>query len=285
MKRKLIAALLIAALLGTAAAQTPTAATSSAPAPTSAAASTPGSNAEEVEPRFIWGILIQLAVSRVGTFAWDMFSQWLQAKLTGGSAGLTDRITLGNFLSSAASIRPRSASVTARATDIVVGTPSAPLTTENGKENYQGANIAILVAEPNGTTFKVRPVNQGFKTGERFKLRIVSTFGGELSIENINPRGVRSQIYPPQANQVVVLAIGKETFVPIGGDEYFEFTGEPGKEQLVVNLADPRAAGGHASKAQVFRQDVSYGSNFMQEVANDTYPYISQAVEMQHGAN
>lgn len=281
MKRKLIAAMLIAALLGTAAAQTP-----SVPMSTSTpTASAPGSDAEEVQPRFIWGILIQLAVSRVGTFAWDIFSNWLQAKLTGGSASLTDHITLGNFLSSAASIRPRTGLFSARAADIVVGTPTAPITSENGKENYQGANIAILVAEPNGTSFNVRPVNQGFKTGERFKLRIVSTFGGELSVENINPRGVRSQIYPPQANQVVVLAIGKETFVPIGGEEYFEFTGEPGKEQLVVNLADPRAAGGHASSAQVFRQDVSYGSNFMQQVANDSYPYISQAIEMQHGAH
>jgi hypothetical protein len=275
--RTVIAAL-TAALLGTAMAQTPP------PAPPAPA---PESGGEEVQPRFIWGILIQLAVSRLGGFAWDMFTKWLEARMTGGAGSLTDRLTLGLSGNSGASIRPRAAAgdLNARAADIVVGTPSAPLTVEGGRENYQGANVAILAAEPNGTSFAVRPVNQGFKTGERFKLRVISTFGGELSIENINPLGERKQIYPPQAHQVVVLAVGKETFIPIEAGDYFEFAGKTGKEQLVVNLADPRATGDRASRNKVFRQDVQYGSNFMQEVTPETYPFISQAIDLQHGAN
>ena len=275
--RKIVAAALAAALLSTATAQTP---------PALPPASTGDQGTEEMQPRFIWGILIQLAVSQIGKFAWNTFSSWLEARFTGGAASLTDRWSLGLLGNSGASIRPRSASVdlNTRAADIVVGTPSTPITAEGGKENYQGANVAILAAEPNGTTFLVRPVNEGFKTGERFKLRVISTFGGELSIENINPKGVRVQIYPPQANQVVVLTSGKETLIPIGADDYFEFTGDPGREQLVVNLADPRAAGERASRKPVFRQDVKYGSNFVQEVSSDTYPLISQAIELQHGA-
>jgi hypothetical protein len=166
-----------------------------------------------------------------------------------------------------------------------VGTPSVPLTFDDGKENYQGANIAILAGPKGGNSFQARPINAGFKTGERFKLRIVPTFNGELSLENINPRGERRQIYPAAANQVVNLVAGKETFVPLGPDEYFEFTGEAGKEQLIVNLVDPRAIGNSASKARVFRQDVKYGSNFVQEVPGNTFPHIRQAIDIQHMAN
>jgi hypothetical protein len=34
----------------------------------------------------------------------------------------------------------------------------------------------------------------------------------------------------------------------------------------------------------VYRQDVSYGSNLVQEVTADTYPFISQGIELQHSA-
>ncbi len=272
--KQVLIAVLAAAVLETAMAQ--------APAPTP-----PQDNAgEAVQPRFIWGILIQLAVSHMGRFAWNTFSQWLEARMMSGESALTDRLVLGSRGSPDVVIRPRAAplELNARAADVVVGTPSAPLSTEGGKENYQGANIAVLAAAPSASTFAVRPVNQGFKTGERIKLRVISTFGGELSIENINPRGERTQIYPSNTAQVVVLTAGKETFIPLGADEYFEFIGATGREQLVVNLSDPRATGEHASRNKVYRQDVSYGSNFMQEVTAETYPYISQAIELQHSA-
>jgi hypothetical protein len=269
--RKAIAAALAASMIGSAVAQTTPA---PAPAPST-------STSEEVQPRFVWGILIQLAVSRVGGFAWDIFTRWLETKLTGGLDSLTDRMVLGLTSSSGARIASRSAEVAPRAAP-VIGTPDKPLSVENGKENYQGANIAILAGAKGSTTFEARAVNAGFKTGERFKLRIVSTFGGELTLENINPKGDRRQIYPASSAEVVRLEPGKETFIPLGPDEFFEFTGESGKEQLIVNLVDPRATSGHASTNKVFRQDVKYGSNFVQEVGNDTFANITQAIEIQH---
>jgi hypothetical protein len=266
--RKIVAAAVIAALVGTAAAQTP------AQAPSS----------EEVQPRFIWGVLIQMAVTKLGGFAWDVFTRWMEAKLTGGLDSLTDKMVLGLTGASGASIAPRSATIPTES-GVVVGTPSAPLSVDDGKENYQGANFAILAGPKGSSDLQARPINAGFKTGERFKIRVVSTFAGELVLENINPRGERRQIYPAAANQVVSLQAGKETFVPLGADEYFEFTGDAGKEQLIVNLVDPRAAGGRASKASVYRQDVKYGSNFVQEVPGNTFPHITQAIEIQHAAN
>ncbi len=247
----------------------------------------PAAQDGEVQPRFIWGILINYAISKLSSIVWDIFAGYLQNKLTGGLTSTTGVITQGIISglvgSSGARLAPRSSvAVAARGADIVVGTPETPLSLSNGKENYQGAHVALILANADGKTFSVRPINDGFKTGERFKLRIVSTFGGELTIENINPHGERRQIYPAGTDQIVSLQPGKETVVPLGEDQFFEFARATGREQLVVNLADPRAVGPAASTNKVYRQDQKYGSNFVQEVTPSTYPHISQAIELQH---
>ena len=281
--RTLIAAATAAALIATSTAW------AQQPAPPSGtpAAGTPDSaQTGEVQPRFIWGILINYAISRLGSLAFDMFASYLTSKLTGGLVSnpgvLTQGIVSNLIGSSGARLMPRSSvAVAARGADIVVGNPDTPLKVDGGKENYQGAHVALMLANPD-KTYSVRPVSDGFRTGERFKLRILSTFGGELTIENINPRGERRQIYPAGTDQVVSIEPGKETVIPLGEDQFFEFTRATGREQLVVNLADPRAVGAAASTNKVYRQDQKYGSNFVQEVTPTTFPHISQAIELQH---
>ncbi len=236
---------------------------------------------EEVQPRFIWGILIQIAVSKLASVSWDYFSAWLAKSVPDI---LTGRGAPNLAADSGAEIRGRSSSaVSTRGPGSVAGNPSTALSVDGGRENYQGVHVALVV--PDGKEFAFRPINTGFKTGERFKLRVVSTFAGELALENINPKGERRHLYPPKAEHVVALRPGRETFLPLGKDEYFQFTKATGKEQLVLHLADPRAVGEAASRHPVFRQDVKYGSNFLQQVAPNTYPRISQAIELQHSAN
>ena len=75
-----------------------------------------------------------------------------------------------------------------------------------------------------------------------------------------------------------------EIMIPLGQDEYFEFTGDTGDEQLVITLRDPRAFGDAAAPAVVTRKDENNGSNFMQELAANTYPVISQALKLKHGS-
>jgi hypothetical protein len=237
---------------------------------------------EEVQPRIIWGILIQIVISRLASASWDYFSAWL-AKSVPDLAGRSGPPNLA--ADSGAEIRARSSlAVTARtSSNSVVGNPDTAMNVEGGRENYQGMHLALVV--PEGKEFAFRPISAGFKTGERFKLRLVSTFDGELTIENINPKGERRHIYPPRDDQVVAVQRGRETFLPLGKDEYFQFTKATGREQLVLQLVDPRAVGDRASKHPVYRQDVKYGSNFLQQVAPNTYPRIAQAVELQHAAH
>lgn len=238
---------------------------------------------EDVAPRFIWGILIQVAISKLASASFDIFTAWLQNQVP----AVTDRSAPPNVAAdSGAEVRARSSmAVGERAAESVAGDPPAPLVVDNGRENYQGAHVALVAMASDGKEFSYRPINGGFKTGERFKLRVVSTFGGELTLENINPRGERRHIYPPNREHVVALKPGRETFLPLGKDEFFQFTKATGREQLIVNLADPRAVGAGASRHPVFRQDQKYGSNFLQQVAPNTYPRLSQPIELSHTAN
>lgn len=245
---------------------------------------------EEFESKFIWGLLINYAVSKLSSAVFEIFMKWAVGKLTGGEGGIANSIVANLVRDSGAKFSSRAAATAAitpaagQPAQIVVGNPDRPLVADGKKENYQGVHMALMMAEDGGKTFVFRPVNQGFRTGERFKLRVLSTFGGELTIDNINPRGERRQIYPPRADQVVTLLPSSETLLPLDANQFFEFTGATGREQLVISVADARAVGSAASRNKIFRQDTKFGSNFLQEASSDAYPSIQQSVELVHTA-
>jgi hypothetical protein len=240
--------------------------------------------AEEVKPKFIWGLLLNIAFK----FAMSAFSEWLGNKITTDLADTSKlnkiMLTSANAaivsLSDAAPFGSRSAGAPE---NTVVGEPTKPITVENGRENYQGVHVAIVGFNRAGAVTGVQPVTAGFKSGDRIKIKVLPTFDGLLVIENITPKGERKQIYPPAGSQVVALKAGAEIMVPLARDDYFEFAGATGDEQLVITIRDPRAFGGKESLVQVNRKDDKYGSSFVQELAPDTYPVISQTLKLQHG--
>lgn len=245
-------------------------------------------SADEMQPKFIWGILIKFAVN----YAVSALGSYLLTKLT-------EQLTPQNLASML--LRGKSASIVplagidtgigaglgaksaGAAENTVAGLPTTALKVENGRENYQGLHVALMSFDRAGKALGFQPVTAGFRTGERFKLRVLPTFDGLLVIDNINPRNQRRQIYPAQPNNVVSIKAGIEIMIPLGQDEYFEFTGGGGDEQLVVTLRDPRAFGRAAATAVVTRKDENNGSNFLQELTPDTYPVISQALKLKHG--
>ena len=235
----------------------------------------------DVEPKFIWGFLINFVVSKLASAAFDTFTNWLTGRMSAGLDKGFDKLTSSMFSGSGARLKPRAATGVVVPPQVVPGNPDTTLVVSGDQANFQGVHIAIAIANPDGS-FGVRPVNQGFRTGERFKLRVVATFDGELNIENINPAGERKQVYPANGGEVVQLVSGKQALVPLGENQFFQFTGKTGQEQLVITLRDPRASGQAASLAKVSRQDKEYGSNFLQEVKPGTFPVISQAIELEH---
>ena len=262
----------------------------------------------EVQEKFIWGIVVNIVLSS----AFSMFGDWLTKKLGGDPGAGGKPLTLPSFgnainaaptpVGSASDIRGMLVNVAVVAitgalsgklnsalTRAFLGkdvpttaAPKAPLQIKDGDPNYQAAHIAILAVDDAGNVTGFRPVREGFRTGERFKVRVISTFDALVAIGNINPSGKEKQIYPPAKNTIISVKAGTEIVLPLVADQYFQFTGETGTDQLVVTLVDPRALEGKPSKARVHRQDVEFGSNFAQEVAPDTYPVISQPIALLH---
>jgi len=199
----------------------------------------------------------------------DRFSQWTKARLTAKGAGTA-------FIARSLSDGPAGVKETMQLT------ATTTAITDDAGSDYQGAYIAIVGADNAGNVGDARPAKAGFKTGERFKLRAVSTFGAHVVIENINAKGERRQIYPPEGTQVVVVQAGADTLLPLGAKEFFEFAKTAGEEQLVISLRDPRAVGDAASRQKVFRKDEESGTHFVQEVAKGTFPTISEAIRFDH---
>jgi len=162
--------------------------------------------------------------------------------------------------------------------------PAQPATaiTDTAGVDYHGAYIAIVATDQAGNVTGGRPLKAGFRTGERFKLRALTTFNAHIVVENINARGDKRQIYPAEGAGVVVVQSGGYVLLPLGAKEFFEFTRATGQELLVISLRDPRAIGGAESRQQVLRVDEKDGTTFLQEVAKGTFPAILEPIRLEH---
>lgn len=276
--RRLLAAILLLALLLPARGQlAPAAPSSSAPAGASAPAPE-----VEVEPKFIWGLVLNIAVK----FAMNAFMEWRARKLTNDlSHPLNYRQLLLNS-ASAGLVSMAGGSVATlfgfKSDNTVADLPTKPIELQNGQPNYQGAHVAIVAYDAAGRVSGLRPVTAGFRSGDRIKLKVLPTFDAWVVIDNINPQGLRRQIYPPAADQAVALKAGVEVLLPLREDQFFEFAGVQGQEQLVITLRDPRARGAAESRAEVSRKDDDSGSSFVQETPPGTYAVIVQSLQLCH---
>jgi len=254
--------------------------------PPAASAETPPQ--QEVEGKFVWGLLIKL----VAPYVFDFFADWVKKKIAArydektmerlaANASLATIVTLGKYLVSKDIVL---GGVSAGATpNAVAGTPETPLKIGKEGENYQGVNVALIGVDENGKPTGFHTVADGFTTGERFKLRVLSTFDAVVVLGNITPKGMQRQIYPAAPGEAIAIPAGKEILLPLGAKEYLQFAGAVGRDQLTITVRDPRSLqAGQAATARVFRKDEVFGSNFVQEVKPGQYPVISEAIGIEH---
>lgn len=241
------------------------------------------------QPKFIWGILLKVIAPSV----FSMFGEWLKGRLTQATPERTwMRVTadmsgaaivgLGQFLVSRGGVATRDVVFVTSGENTVKDTPERPLKVEGDQANYQGVHVALIGIDAQGNATGYRAVSEGFRSGERFKVRVVATFPGLMAIDNINPKGQQRQIYPPKPNTAVSLVAGKEAIIPLGRDEYFQLAGNTGEEQLVFTIRDPKSLTDKPSPEKVYREDEKFGSNFVQEVTPNTFPVISQVLRLTH---
>lgn len=234
---------------------------------------------ESVQPKFIWGILLKFAASK----AFEIFFQWTVEKMFQG-------MTPSLFMPRSAAVNAPGAAVLAPAPKGIVlmtpgvtdKSPDVPLTVDGGRENYQGVHLALLVLQPDGQTFAVRPASAGFVSGEKFRIRIGATYEGDLALDNIDPQGERKRLYPPSAEQVVRIRSGTPVILPLEPDSFFQFDETAGEERLLISLRDPRARDEAAAQTRVHRQENAQGTGLLQEVAPGKYAAIAESIPLQH---
>ncbi|MGI9135366.1 MAG: hypothetical protein ACR2I0_15725 [Rhodoferax sp.] len=274
-RQRLLPLLLAACLASHANAQTATAPTLPGGAPAAA---------DEVQPKFLWwGLLLDIAYKYVV----QAFSTWASAKLTDDLTSPGKLLALVRNSAQAiivpiADFMPLGSKSVASMENTGAAEPSAPMQLDNGQENYQGAHVAIVGFDRQGQATGLQPVAAHFRTGERIKLKVLPTFDALLVIENIDPQGRRTQIYPEQSATALSIKRGAEILVPVAGDEFFEFADSTGDEQLVITLRHLRAFGAAESTQAVHRKDEARGSSFVQQTAPGRYPVIAEAIRLTH---
>lgn len=243
----------------------------------------PNSPQEEVEPKFIWGVLLNIILPRVGLALLD----WAIGRLT----SKLDDVSFTSLLkkSEAVGVEPLPAVAMPDGQplgfkeNVVAGEPSKEFKFENGKENFQGMIVSIAVFDAQGKPIGFRPITEPFKTGEKFKLRVLSTFEGHMYIDAINPNGNRSKLFPAAANTLRIPA-GTEVLVPAAENQFFQFHGTTGKEKLVIVMRDVKLQSSNVPIEPVYRKDEPFGSLFVQEVSGDKRPLIVQSIALTHQA-
>lgn len=252
---------------------------------------TPSAPAEQ-EGKMIWGLLIKLIAPSVFQF----FAEWLVKRIAvkydeeslqrlAINAASAVVVNLGDMLKSdtLGGKGTRDIVLMGSATGNSLTEPASPLKVDKNGENYQGVHVSLVGVDAQGKPTGFRAVADGFKTGERFKLRVVPTFDAIVVLGNLTPRGVQKQIYPAAADQAIRLQAGKEYLLPLGPNQYFQFAGDVGEDKLTITVRDPRSLRpDSASTATVHRKDETYGSNFVQEVRTGHYPVIVEAIAIKH---
>lgn len=244
----------------------------------------------QLEGKVVWGVLL---LKLLAPTAMDVFVRWLAGKIsvktdsaalrrlaTGGTSAVIVDVFRAAF--GAKAVPSRDIVLVGATPNAGADSPDTPLTVKDGRENYQGAHLALVGVDGQGNLTGFHPLAQGFRTGERFKLRVVSTYDALVVLENITPHGERRQIYPAEGGKAVFIKAGEENLLPLGRDLALQFAGATGDDRLVVTVRDPRSLSGTPSTGKVSRQDHDYGSNFLQSTAPGTYPVIAESISIRH---
>lgn len=239
---------------------------------------------QEAEGKFAWGLLIKLIAPTV----FQLFANWVMKKIEPtydekALRKLAMNVTGAGIVKIGTLFASKDIILAGVEPNASLGEPLDELRNDASGENYQGVHVALVEVDANGAPIGFRTVADGFRTGERFKLRVLSTFDALVVLGNITPKGKQRQIYPAAAGEAVRIPAGSELLLPLGQKQYLQFVGDVGRDQITVTVRDPRSLeSGQASTARVFRKDEAFGSNFLQEVKPGVYPVIAEAISIQH---
>jgi hypothetical protein len=238
---------------------------------------------EAMQPKIVW---FELLLNIAFKYAMDAFSSYLNSRLSSDVEKTTmDRLLLNTSHALIVALRDVTPFETKSASSIestIAPDSDAPIKRDGSRAAYQAVHVALMRFDAAGKPIGYQPISAEFHTGDRFKLKVLPTFDGIAVIESTAPSGQHSQIYPPKDTDVVQVKAGAEILIPLGKDEFFEFAGDAGDEQLLITIRDARAFGSAASSEVINRKDDQNGSKFVQELKPGTYPVIAQSLHFLH---
>lgn len=191
---------------------------------------------------------------------------------------------------------------------LILGQPDVPFAAQqttfdpnkpwDGRANYQGVTVSAMMLDGQNHVTGTRSLAAAFRSGERFKLRLVSTFDAIVSLDalraqpgTVTPEGMFShppawagQLYPARADHVVRIKAGEVVMLPLGASEYFTFEGNTGLELLSLNVRHPQAANHQLNRQPVYRQDMPDATAYSQLAQDGVYLGLSQILVLRHGS-
>ena len=113
-------------------------------------------------------------------------------------------------------------------------------------------------------------------------MRLISTFDALVAIGNISPSGKEKQIYPPAKDTVISVRQAPKSVLPLVADQYFQFTGETGTDQMV--RFGPVAQNSRQSRRRrrYTTRTLEFGSNFARKCRRTLSGDLSQPIALLH---
>lgn len=123
---------------------------------------------------------------------------------------------------------PATAADSPRAKDIVLTSLAKPPAPATPASNY-GMSVSVLISGHDGL-LTPRSTEGVFRTGDKFRLRVLPTRDGTIVISNTDPKN--------QTRELLRLPVrgGLETLVPAEPDNLFQLVGEAGDDVLHLQL-------------------------------------------------
>ncbi len=146
---------------------------------------------------------------------------------------------------------------------------------------YQGVFVSFVMLDKEGKAIEVRKLSDSFKSGERFKLRLISTYKAIVNIDSLETSKQFQRIYPEDEKLAVFVKAGQEVFLPLGNDE-FEFDLNTGLENLVLTARDPRVTDESQLPGKINRRETKDGSFYVLDMAQQQLPSLTQIIQISH---
>jgi hypothetical protein len=156
-----------------------------------------------------------------------------------------------------------------------------PIESKINDHQYQGVFVSFVMLDAQGNAIEVRKISDSFKSGEKFKLRLISTFNAIVNVDSLEANKQFQRIYPEDEKMSVFVKAGQEVFLPLGSDE-FEFDQTTGMENLVLTARDPRITDESQLPGKINRRETKDGSFYVLDLAQQQLPSLTQIIQISH---